>query len=96
MYQMLDENWGTYLALPGEVYSGTGHPSVDVLRRSLAHFDSVDKDPRYRALAGRPEFQSTLGLLKRYVASLSQAGSPLNLPPPPVQTGSAAAPQSRF
>ena len=96
LYDMLDENWGAYLGLPGEVFTGAGHPPLETLRRCLANFDTVAQEPRYRALDGQPQFQSTYGLLKHYVAALSQPAVPLNLPPPPVQTGSTTSRPSRF
>jgi hypothetical protein len=80
---LLDPQWRTYLGLPSEVFTGNSHPSVEALRRSLSHFDTVGKDPQYRALAARPEFQSTYGLLQHYVGVLAQDKPALNLPPPP-------------
>jgi hypothetical protein len=87
LYGLLDQQWGAYLALPAEVFTGDGHPSAEALTHSLAHFDTVAKDPRYRTLAERPEFQSTYGLLKQYISARPQDDNPLQLPPPPVETG---------
>jgi lipid-binding SYLF domain-containing protein len=86
LYEMLDPQWGAYLALPGEVFTGKGHPTPEMLNRCLAHFDAVVTDPRYRTLAQRPEFQSTYGLLKHYISARLQASAPLELPPPPADT----------
>jgi len=92
LYAVLDEQWAAYLALPGEVFQGASHPTMDVLDRVLAHFDAVAREPRYRQLAERAEFQSTHGLLKQYAGVLSQPAAPLELPPPPVETGSNSGP----
>ena len=86
LYELLDQNWQSYLALPVEVFQGNGHPSVELLDQCLARFDVVRTDARYSALADRPEFQSTYGLLKHYIQSLSQTKPELNLPSPPGQS----------
>jgi hypothetical protein len=89
LYKLLDKQWAAHLALPAEVFTGKGHPPPETLRRSLARFDAVAKDPRYRTLTQRPEFQSTYGLLRHYLSARSQDAGSLQLPPPPVETGAA-------
>lgn len=83
LYRVLDPRWQAYLALPAQVFDGRGHPPAESLQRSLAHFETVRKDPRYRQLAERPEFHSTYGLLRHYVGARSENKQPLELPPPP-------------
>ena len=78
----LDDGWKAYLALPAEVFGGERPPAIEALNRSLIRFNTVAADPQYRALAQNPEFQNTLGLLKKY-ATLQTASRTLPLPPPP-------------
>ncbi len=90
LYELVDSQWQIYLALPAEVFSPNAHPSLAALNTSLARFDTVASDPQYRALAERPQFQSTYDLLRRYVAARSktarlQNNRPLQLPAPPLR-----------
>jgi hypothetical protein len=71
------------LALPAEVFSRQGHPTVATIQQSLQHYEQVQQDPKYQALASMPEFQSTVGLLKHYLSSLGNGSTSLNIPPPP-------------
>lgn len=81
---LLDENWRKFLALPAEIFSGTTAPSAAALEASLANYDRVARNPEFRKLGDRPEFQTTHELLRKYAASLSQPGAgSLQLPPPP-------------
>jgi lipid-binding SYLF domain-containing protein len=96
LYRILDEQWATFLALPGEIFNGQAPPSSELLNRSLTHFDTVAIDPHYRDLAQRPEFQTTHNLLRQYAAALTQPAAQLTLPPPPVETGAAPSGPSRF
>ncbi len=81
---LLEKKWQSYLALPAEVFEGKKHPSVESLYYSLGHFRKIAKDPGYRALFQRPEFQETYKLLKEYVAARSShPAAHLHLPPPP-------------
>ena len=80
----MDESWKRYLALPAEVYSGGRPPDPNLLRMVQGRFDAVAADPRYRQLAGRPEFQATQQLLRQYAAAQPAASTgSLVLPPPP-------------
>jgi lipid-binding SYLF domain-containing protein len=83
LYRHLDEQWKAYLALPAEVFSGSGHPSSESLQNSITNFEAVRADAQFRSLTDRPEFQSTYGILRHYVSTLSEQDRPLNLPPPP-------------
>jgi lipid-binding SYLF domain-containing protein len=81
---LLDENWRKFLALPAEIFSGTSAPSAQALEATLANYDRVARNPEFRKLGDRPEFQTTHELLRKYAASLSQpSGGTLQLPPPP-------------
>jgi hypothetical protein len=82
LYSLLDPQWREFLALPVEVFQG-GSPPPAALQRSLANFATVERDPRYAALAARPEFQSTYGLLQHYAQSLAPPAGQVQLPPPP-------------
>ncbi len=82
---ILDDRWKVYLALPAEVSAKDGPPELTALSQSLARYDTVAVDPRYRTLARRREFQVTHQLLRQYVlirTSSARAGG-VNLPPPP-------------
>ena len=83
LYELLDPQWNTYLALPTEVFTGKGHPTPEALNRCLERFKAVTADARYMRLAQRPEFQSTYGLLQHYASALAQESSKLEIPPPP-------------
>ncbi|MCH2180403.1 MAG: lipid-binding SYLF domain-containing protein [Mariniblastus sp.] len=83
LYEILDPSWQSYLALPAGVFQASGHPSLAALKTSLARFDTVRTDPKYAALAKQPKFQSTYGLLKHYIAELSDNSATMNLPLPP-------------
>jgi len=83
LFEQIDPAWKTYLALPAEVFSGRGHPSAAAIQQSLAHYEQVRQNPQYQTLATMPEFQSTYGLLKHYLSTLSHGSTHLHLPPPP-------------
>jgi lipid-binding SYLF domain-containing protein len=83
LFERLDDQWKAYLGLPAEVFSGAGHPSVESLHDSLERFEAVRADTQYSSLTKLPEFQSTYGILRHYVSTLTQHSEPLNLPPPP-------------
>lgn len=83
LYELLDDQWKAYLALPVEVFSGTGHPAAESLQHSLKRFDAVRANTQFRSLTERPQFQSTYGILRHYISTLSERGEPLKLPPPP-------------
>jgi len=83
MYELLDDQWRSHLAMPAEIFNHTGHPAAESLRPVVDRFNAVAASPQFQSLAVRPEFQSTHALLKQYVASLAGASAPLQLPPPP-------------
>jgi len=83
--RMLDPQWQTFLALPPEVYEGTGPGSLAALETLETRFNTVAGDPKFRALASRPEFQLTYGLLKSHINHLQQGALSTLPPPPPIQ-----------
>jgi lipid-binding SYLF domain-containing protein len=83
MYELLDDDWRSFLAMPAEIFNQTAHPTADALRPSLTNFNVVATDAKFQTLATRPEFQSTFALLKQYSAALTETSSPVQLPPPP-------------
>ena len=83
LYQLLDESWQDFLALPAEVFRNQGHAAEDELRRSLERFDAIARDGRYRDLSARREFQSTHSLLRDYLLSRRAPADKLQLPQPP-------------
>ena len=83
LYELLDEQWKNYLALPASVFLTDEHPNQNQLAASLQRFSEVANNPQYRELASRPEFQSVYGVLKHYQQSLVATPSTLQLPPPP-------------
>ena len=96
---MLDDTWKRFLALPPELVSGTAQPSPAVVTDAISRYETVLRDPQYQALTQRPEFRTTLELLRRYrEASAIVAGPASLLPPPPTgsQTGAAAGALPRY
>ena len=85
MTPLLDDAWRRHLALPAEVFQQGRRPSAASLQETMQRFDAVAGNPQYRALSGRPEFQTTYGLLRAYAeSSAATTASPkLALPPPP-------------
>jgi hypothetical protein len=84
LHLLIDKNWQRYLELPDEVYREGKRPSAKELKAAADRFDKVAADPRYAALAERPEFQATQGLLHAYLDTLdARNSSKLPLPPPP-------------
>ncbi|MFO0970045.1 MAG: lipid-binding SYLF domain-containing protein [Gemmataceae bacterium] len=80
---LLTDAWKSYLALPAEVYSDKGLPSVDAVGHVLARFATIAKDTRYQTLTMRPEFRATEAALASYFAEIRGRGPVLDLPAPP-------------
>jgi hypothetical protein len=96
---MLDDNWKRFLALPPELMSGTAQPSPAALTDAISRYETVLRDPQYQALTQRPEFRTTLELLRRYrefSAIVSGPGPLLPAPPAVPQTGAAPGPLPRY
>jgi hypothetical protein len=96
---MLDETWKRFLSLPPEILSGTGQPSPAALTDAISRYETVLRDPQYQALTQRPEFRSTLELLRRYRECSAMVANPVQLLPPPPsgpQTGTAPGTLPRY
>lgn len=85
---LVDGPWKQYLALPASLLTGTPAPTVESVSEAVKRYESVARDPRYAALAQRPEFRLTHELLNKYLSVLQGGVNPaLPRPPPPIQTG---------
>jgi lipid-binding SYLF domain-containing protein len=83
LYELIDDQWKQYLALPSSMFLTGPHPSAAEITETLQRFDRVATDPAFAQLAARPEFQSVYGLLKHYQQALTSVATSVNLPPPP-------------
>jgi lipid-binding SYLF domain-containing protein len=84
LYKMMDPAWQQFLNLPPELLQvGAPHPSLAAVDASLQRFQMVATDPRYVALAQRPEFQSVYAQLQHYRQALAGGTQTLALPAPP-------------
>jgi lipid-binding SYLF domain-containing protein len=83
LFELLDPQWTSYLALPSSLLIDGAQTSQQDLQATLAHYNTVATDARFQQLAARPEFQSIHGLLKHYQQSLSGISAAVQLPPPP-------------
>ncbi len=84
LYKMMDPAWQQFLNLPPELLQvGAPHPSLASVDASLQRFQMVATDPRYAALAQRPEFQSVFAQLQHYRQALAGGAQTLALPAPP-------------
>jgi hypothetical protein len=83
----LPAEWQSYLALPAEVFLGTGQATSQQLAAALERYATIKQDPRYANLAANEKFQATYAQLQQYGQLVAQANSTLNLPPPPVNAG---------
>jgi hypothetical protein len=83
----LPAEWQSYLALPAEVFLGTGQATAQQLTAALDRFTAVKQDARYSNLTSNEKFQATYTQLQQYSQLVAQANSTLNLPPPPAAAG---------
>lgn len=83
LYELLDDAWRSYLAMPPEIFHHSGHPDPASLQTVLDRFAVVATTDQFQPLAVLPQFQATHALLKQYAASLSEVPPALQLPPPP-------------
>jgi len=84
LYALVDEQWKQYLALPLEVFEGPNPPQYEFLKPAIDRFENVATDPKYRALASRPEFKAALTALRSFAREYTAVpGQQLTLPPPP-------------
>ena len=84
LHAILSPQWQTFLALPAEV-----EPASAIDRQALAsaygRFTRVNDSAEFKQLTTRPEFQTTLELLREYNNALSASSSTLQLPAPPTE-----------
>lgn len=83
MYELMDDQWKNYLALPSQVFLTGPHPSAAEVGAAVERFNRVATDPAFAKLAARPEFQSVHAMLKHYQQSLNPQSTNLQLPAPP-------------
>jgi hypothetical protein len=83
LFELLDDHWKRYLALPSQVFLAGEHPKPGDLQAVVSRYDVVATDSRFSQLASRPEFQSVYGTLKHYQQALTASSPALKLPPPP-------------
>jgi lipid-binding SYLF domain-containing protein len=83
MYELMDDKWKEFLALPSAMFLTGPHPSSAEVAATVEKFNRVATDPAFAQLAARPEFQSVYGILKHYQQSLNPAPATLQLPQPP-------------
>ena len=83
MYELMDDQWKEYLALPSSLFLTGPHPTAEEMSETLARFNRVATDPAFAQLAARPEFQSVYGILKHYLQALNPTQAAIQLPPPP-------------
>jgi len=92
LYERLDPQWKTFLALPPEITHGR-QPTTANLEATLAHYDKVAADPQYTKLTSTADFQQVHNALRAYTNAVKQAEAQLRLPPPPAARQPAATPQ---
>lgn len=84
LHAILSPEWQKFLALPAEV-----EPASAVDRQSLAsaygRFTRVNDSAEFKELTARPEFQTTLELLREYNNALNANEATLRLPAPPAE-----------
>jgi lipid-binding SYLF domain-containing protein len=83
LYELMDDQWKNYLALPSEVFLTGAHPAPAEVAATVERFDRVANDPAFAKLAARPEFQSVRAMLKHYQQALNPQAANLQLPAPP-------------
>ncbi len=92
LFQLLDPQWTTYLALPEFVFNEALAADKSSLETVVQRYELVATDPRFRELSLRPEFQSVFGLLRHYTNALNPIAASLNLPPPPASASAVLPP----
>jgi lipid-binding SYLF domain-containing protein len=81
---VLDDTWKRFLALPADVYAENGKPSAAAMNSAIQRYEQVARDPKYAALAKRPEFQRVRASLQQFASAVeAEPSAVLALPPPP-------------
>ena len=82
--RLLNPEWASFLALPPEIQDPAARPNLPALDNAYSRFETVANGAQYKELVARPEFQSTMELLREYVTACHAAAPTLVLPAPPV------------
>jgi lipid-binding SYLF domain-containing protein len=83
--QALTPEWQSFLALPAAAMNPSVRPNPADFASAYSRYQQIAGDARYASLSARPEFQSTMELLREYAAAVqAQAAAPQLPPPPPV------------
>ncbi len=85
--QILNPEWDKYLALPPELQTPADGADITALENLFARFKLVSGDAQFGELNSRPEFQTTMELLREYIDTTRAAMPTLVLPPPPTVAG---------
>jgi hypothetical protein len=85
--QSLTPEWQTFLALPAAVSNPAVQPKPSDFAAAYSRYQQIARDARYDTLAQRPEFQSSMELLREYTALLQSQSAALQLPAPPPIAG---------
>lgn len=84
--QILNPDWDKYLALPPELRTSGDGADITALENVFGRFKLVSGDTKFTDLNSRPEFQTTMELLREYIDATRAAMPTLLLPPPPAAT----------
>jgi hypothetical protein len=84
--QILNPDWDKYLALPSELQTSGDGADITALENVFDRFKLVSGDTKFADLTSRPEFQTTMELLREYIDATRAAMPTLLLPPPPAAT----------
>lgn len=84
LHALLAPEWQKFLAVPAPVSPASAADSA-ALAATYERYSRVNTSPEFKQLAERPEFQTTLELLREYLEALAASGPILRLPQPPAQ-----------
>lgn len=84
--QILNPDWDKYLVLPPELQTPGDVPDITALENVFDRFKLVSGEAKFGDLNSRPEFQTTMELLREYIDATRAAMPTLLLPPPPAAT----------
>jgi hypothetical protein len=81
--QLVAPQWQNFLALPPAATNTAMQPNAADFAAVYSRYQQVAANPQYASLSSRPEFQSTMDLLREYSSVLQTQGATLQLPAPP-------------
>jgi lipid-binding SYLF domain-containing protein len=85
--QMLTPDWQHFLALPVAATNTSVRPNPADFAAAYSRYQQIAANPSYAGLTARPEFQSTMDLLREYTSVVQTQGATLQLPAPPPIAG---------